>query len=264
MSTFKLASMLRMLLICAFLAPWAFRDTPNLGEASPTCWPPVTQKRASLMGKFGWFKFCILIQWQYFCCWQLLSVLNWHDERRNKIHKIISFWWTTGSRLFPLCGLFFRQVASGCAGLPSLFSSPARPHISHQSPPTHPRRSLVGREKRVCFARVLESRKRLREVQQLQFRGKQPNCEQPHKWNKKRANLKTARQHNMTQTFGDQKTLSCTPLGFCLPSHRGETRRNRLKFCADTKKQIHKTSGLFIAIYFTLYSHYSGPYFLLP
>ena len=37
-----------------------------------------------------------------------------------------------------------------------------------------------------------------------------------------------------------------------LPSHRRETRPNRLKF-VDTKKRIHKTSGQFIPIYFSLF-----------
>ena len=33
-----------------------------------------------------------------------------------------------------------------------LAKSPVRPRISHQSPPAHPRRSLVRRQKRGCFA----------------------------------------------------------------------------------------------------------------
>ena len=44
-------------------------------------------------------------------------------------------------------------------------------------------------------------------------------------------------------------------------SHRGETRRNRLKFRRDTKKGIHKTSGQFISIYSLLFFQNSGPYF---
>ena len=37
------------------------------------------------------------------------------------------------------------EAARDFFSLPSFFSNPARPRISHQSPPAHPRRSLVGR-----------------------------------------------------------------------------------------------------------------------
>ena len=42
--------------------------------------------------------------------------------------------------------------------------------------------------------------------------------------------------------------------------HRGETCQNRQKFRRDTKKGIHKTSGQFISVYFSLFSLNSGPY----
>ena len=40
--------------------------------------------------------------------------------------------------------------------------------------------------------------------------------------------------------------------------------QDQLKFCRDTKKEIHKTSGQFISIYFSLFSWNSGPYFTPP
>ena len=87
-----------------------------------------------------------------------------------------------------------------CAAARDLFSSPARPCISHQSP----RRSLVGREKSLC---------------------------------------------EISTDFGE----------FTFPS-----RRNRLKFRRDTKKGIHKNSGQFSSIYFSLFSRNSAPYFIPP
>ena len=47
------------------------------------------------------------------------------------------------------------------------------------------------------------------------------------------------------------------------PSHRSETRRNRLKFRRDTKN-THKTSGQFILISFSLFSRNWDPYFIPP
>ena len=44
-----------------------------------------------------------------------------------------------------------RCAAARDFSLPAFFSSPARPRISHRSPPAHPRCSLVEREKD-CFA----------------------------------------------------------------------------------------------------------------
>ena len=52
-----------------------------------------------------------------------------------------------------------RCAAARDFSLPSLFSSPARPRILHQSPPA--RRSLVGREKRGYFAVYEESPKNM-------------------------------------------------------------------------------------------------------
>ena len=56
-------------------------------------------------------------------------------------------------------------------------------------------------------------------------------------------------------------TVSVLPSQSSFPSHRGETRRNRLKFRRDTKNGIHKTSGQFISIYSLLFFQNSGPFF---
>ena len=50
-----------------------------------------------------------------------------------------------------------RCAAARDFSLPALFSSPARPRISHQSPPAHPRCSLVEREKRTALQSTFTS-----------------------------------------------------------------------------------------------------------
>ena len=80
---------------------------------------------------------------------------------------------------------------------------------------------------------------------------------------KERAVLNTAFLGALeVEMCGENDRITKMPLT-SFPSHRGGTRRYRLKFRRGTKKRMHKTPGEFISIYFSLFSRNSGPYFNL-